>query len=320
MSIFVQLVIGELQFVKGHDLLHPIGADGWRVGMHMNPGRGNGIRLASHHPAGAVANWSASFSSNSMWPWLFNINLLVKGVAIAFVIHGHKVHHANVGGMWIQTTDPHLKRGKHASARLGDDHFGALGMELIPQRLRLQHHNGLGQRWMHWLRFLNYQLEIIYFKWSIIYFVSHRWIYLHLCWYYGYWASLYRSPHCCCLFCAVPWTFWTWWMHWLRQLMSLWLPCRRLLVPSRLHCVRRHNRLAAIRTTMTTTTTDPGNWDSRCCWCCCCCSRCQCCLYCASRCPPIWHRSAPAACTSCDPCQPFGCRLQWSTSWCYSAG
>jgi len=24
-----------------------------RVGMHMDPGRGNGIRLASHHPAGA---------------------------------------------------------------------------------------------------------------------------------------------------------------------------------------------------------------------------------------------------------------------------
>lgn len=81
--------------------------------------------------------------------------LLVERIAISLVIHGHKVHHADVRGMWIEASDAHLKGGEHPSARLRDDHFGALRMELIPQRLRLQHHNGLCQRWMHRLRFLH---------------------------------------------------------------------------------------------------------------------------------------------------------------------
>lgn len=56
MSIFVQLIVGEFQFVKGHYLFHPIGAGSRWVGMHVDPGRGDGIRLASHHPTGAKKN------------------------------------------------------------------------------------------------------------------------------------------------------------------------------------------------------------------------------------------------------------------------
>jgi len=82
----------------------------------------------------------------------------VEGVAITLVIHGHEIEHANVGGVGIKAADPHLEGGKHPTARLGDDHLGALGVELIPQRLRLQHHDGLGQRWMHWFRFLDYKI------------------------------------------------------------------------------------------------------------------------------------------------------------------
>lgn len=52
MAVLIQLVVGELQFVERHDLLHPCGPWCWRVGMQMDARRRNGIGLASHHPAG----------------------------------------------------------------------------------------------------------------------------------------------------------------------------------------------------------------------------------------------------------------------------
>lgn len=78
----------------------------------------------------------------------------MEGVAIPLVVHRHKVHHADVGGVWVEASDPHLEGGEHPAARLGDDHLGALGMELIPERLRLQDHHGLGQGGMYLFGFL----------------------------------------------------------------------------------------------------------------------------------------------------------------------
>ncbi len=37
MSVVVQLVVGELELVEGDDLLHPVGAAGGGVGVHVDP-------------------------------------------------------------------------------------------------------------------------------------------------------------------------------------------------------------------------------------------------------------------------------------------
>lgn len=57
MPILIHLIVGELQLVEGHYLLHPVGADGRGVGMHMDSGRGDGIRFPGHHPAGALGRY-----------------------------------------------------------------------------------------------------------------------------------------------------------------------------------------------------------------------------------------------------------------------
>lgn len=62
----------------------------------------------------------------------------VKRVTISFIINGHKVHHHNVQRLCVQAADAHLKGGKHATARLRDDHLGALLVEFVPQRLRFE--------------------------------------------------------------------------------------------------------------------------------------------------------------------------------------
>lgn len=39
MSVFVVLIVGQLEFVKGDDLFHPLGTLGSRVWVHVNPAR-----------------------------------------------------------------------------------------------------------------------------------------------------------------------------------------------------------------------------------------------------------------------------------------
>ena len=53
-SVVVQLVVGEFEFVKRDDLLGPLRSFGWRVGVNVNPRRRVGIRFASYHPARTV--------------------------------------------------------------------------------------------------------------------------------------------------------------------------------------------------------------------------------------------------------------------------
>lgn len=54
MPILIQLIVGQLQLVEGHNLLHPIGARRWRIRMHMYPRWRYRVRLARHHPARAA--------------------------------------------------------------------------------------------------------------------------------------------------------------------------------------------------------------------------------------------------------------------------
>lgn len=73
------------------------------------------------------------------------VKLPVKRVAIAFVVDRHKVHHHHVHRLRIEATDAHLKRGEHAAPRLRDNHLGSLFVELVPQLLRFQNDDGLGE-------------------------------------------------------------------------------------------------------------------------------------------------------------------------------
>ena len=54
MPILIQLVVGEFEFVKGDDLLHPLGPLGGAVGVNVDPGGRVGVGLPGHHPAAGV--------------------------------------------------------------------------------------------------------------------------------------------------------------------------------------------------------------------------------------------------------------------------
>ena len=80
MSVVVHEVIGQFEFVKRHDLFHPLlSSTGWvRVNVY-SPGY-TGVCFARYQPLGAV-----------------------KGVAITFVVHRDKVHHQDVLGWGVQS-------------------------------------------------------------------------------------------------------------------------------------------------------------------------------------------------------------------------
>ena len=54
MAVLVQLIVGELQFIEGDDLFHPLSSLSRGVGVDVDPGWGVGVRLARHHPTGGV--------------------------------------------------------------------------------------------------------------------------------------------------------------------------------------------------------------------------------------------------------------------------
>ena len=49
-TIVIQLVVGEFEFVEGNELFHPVGPFGRGLGMDVNPGRGIGVGLPCHNP------------------------------------------------------------------------------------------------------------------------------------------------------------------------------------------------------------------------------------------------------------------------------
>ena len=122
MAILIQLIVGELQLVKGDDLLHPLSTLGRGVRVDMDPWRTVGVCLARHHPAARV-----------------------EGVPVALVIHGHKVHDQHVVLHGVQAKESHLEGGEHPPARLGHYHLRPQLIELLPQWLHLQLTQHIGQ-------------------------------------------------------------------------------------------------------------------------------------------------------------------------------
>lgn len=60
MSLVIQLVVGEFEFVEADHLPHPGVSRGWRVRMDVNPRRNRGIRVAGDHPFRTVVHVSTS--------------------------------------------------------------------------------------------------------------------------------------------------------------------------------------------------------------------------------------------------------------------
>ena len=71
MTILVQLVVGEFEFIKADHLLHPLSSLCWRVRVNMDPWRRVGVSLACHHPAGGVECISVTYNV---------INVIIKYV------------------------------------------------------------------------------------------------------------------------------------------------------------------------------------------------------------------------------------------------
>lgn len=57
-SVVVQQVVGEFEFVEGDDLLHPLRAFGRRVRVVVDPTRGGGVGFTRHQPRRTVESVS----------------------------------------------------------------------------------------------------------------------------------------------------------------------------------------------------------------------------------------------------------------------
>lgn len=54
MSLIIQFIVGELEFVKTDHLSHPGVSRSQRIGVYINSWGHRGISIASHHPLGAM--------------------------------------------------------------------------------------------------------------------------------------------------------------------------------------------------------------------------------------------------------------------------
>lgn len=54
MAVVVQQVVGEFEFIKGDNLLHPLGAFGRRVRVIVDPARCGGVCFTGNEPRRAV--------------------------------------------------------------------------------------------------------------------------------------------------------------------------------------------------------------------------------------------------------------------------
>ena len=90
MSVVVEQVVGELEFVERDDLLHPLRALGRRVGVDVDAAGHVRVGLAGDHPARRV-----------------------ERVAIALVVDRHEVHHQHVVGHRVEAVQAHLERREH---------------------------------------------------------------------------------------------------------------------------------------------------------------------------------------------------------------
>ena len=115
MSVIVQLVIGELELVEGHNLLHPLSSFSRRVWMNMYPGRRIRIRFPRHHPARGV-----------------------EGVSVPFIVTRDKVHDEHVVLHGVEAEQPHLIGREHSAAGFCHDHFRSQFVKLLPEGLHLE--------------------------------------------------------------------------------------------------------------------------------------------------------------------------------------
>lgn len=54
MAVVVQQVVGEFEFIKRDNLLHPLGAFGRRVRVIVDPARRGGVSFTGHKPRRTV--------------------------------------------------------------------------------------------------------------------------------------------------------------------------------------------------------------------------------------------------------------------------
>ena len=86
--MLVRKVVGELEFMKGDDLLHPLLPGGGAVRMDVHPLRHLGVRLPGHYPSAVVE-------------------------LVSKIVGGHNVQEKNVFCFRIQTGETKLHLGKH---------------------------------------------------------------------------------------------------------------------------------------------------------------------------------------------------------------
>lgn len=101
MTIIVQLIVGEFEFVKGDHLAHPLTALGRRILVDVHSRRTARITFARHQPAGGG-----------------------ERVSVPIVVGQNKVHHDNVRRLRIEAGQSQLECGEGSPARFGHNHFG----------------------------------------------------------------------------------------------------------------------------------------------------------------------------------------------------
>ena len=93
-SVLVEVVVGELELVEEHGLLHPVGARGRGVRVDVETARHVGLGLPRHHPLRVV-------------------------VLVAAVVQRHDVHQQDVLGVRVEAFQRHLESGEHPSENAG---------------------------------------------------------------------------------------------------------------------------------------------------------------------------------------------------------
>lgn len=58
MSLIVQFIVGQLEFVEANNLSHPGVSRSQGIRVYVNPWGHRGVSIASHHPLGAVIHIS----------------------------------------------------------------------------------------------------------------------------------------------------------------------------------------------------------------------------------------------------------------------
>lgn len=66
-AVVVQQVVGEFEFIKRDDLLHPLGAFGRRVRVIVDPARRGGVSFTGNQPRGAVEGVPGRETSPLLW-------------------------------------------------------------------------------------------------------------------------------------------------------------------------------------------------------------------------------------------------------------